>query len=470
MLKGLKFSQGGADEVYAQGYEDLEELKDLLDEDITALCRIIRRPGGEVTVGTGAAATSKTNPGVQVSMVAETNLKLACYYLRHNLDRVSRSVIRTDVTPDNIKKLKDMKREDERYEEPKQDSYPKIDEKSWPDTFDNLNVFLRTYLGEDKIPLMYVARDTVEVTPEARDNTRYESVTDEMIARAPHVHVVGNDTIAHPTFVLNSAKVWDILETMTEGKSSRVIIKPHQRKKDGRAAYFALKQHYLGINAVNDMVTAAEAKLEGYKYRGEGRKQQFSKYVTFQKRQHNILADLERYGYKGLDDRSKVRILNKNIETDIVQTVKAQILADDKLQVDYDRCTSLYQSFINQMRSSQTKEQFNISSTRTKVKDENVEDKYYTREEYAKLSEGQKQKLWKLREERGAKKRKGDDKISRKSYDKMVRRISALEAKEAPAQDDDADESGTEEKKDESSGNRNNKALTRNAVKPKKKD
>ena len=54
------------------------------------------------------------------------------------------------------------------------------------------------------------SRDTVEVTPEARDNTRYESVTDEMIARAPHVRVVGNDTIAHPTFMLNSAKVWDI--------------------------------------------------------------------------------------------------------------------------------------------------------------------------------------------------------------------------------------------------------------------
>ena len=160
---------------------------------------------------------------------------------------------------------------------------------------------------------MYIVHDKVEVTPEAQGpSTKYESVTGKMIARTSHDRTVGNDTEVHPTFVLNSAKVWDILESMTEGKPSRVIIKPHQHEKDGSAAYFALKQHYLGINVVNDMITAAEAKLEGYKYRGEGRKQQFTKYVTFQKRQHNILADLERYEYKGLDYQSKVRFLNKH--------------------------------------------------------------------------------------------------------------------------------------------------------------
>ena len=383
MLKGLKFSQEGADEIFTQGYEDFDELKDLSDDDVTALCRIIRRPGGEVTVGTGATATSKINPGTQVFIVVETSLKLVCYYLRHYLDRLSRKVVHTDITVDNVKKLKDMKREDEKYEEMKPDTYPKIDEKSWPDTFDNLDIFLRTYLGESRIPLMFVVRDQVEVTPEAQEPpTKYECVTDEMIARATHGRTVGNTTEVHPTFVLNSAKVWDILKSMTEGKPSRVIVKPRQRKKDGRAAHFALKQHHLGINTVNDMVTAAEAKLDGYKYRGEGRKQQFTKYLTFQKRQHNILADLERYGYKGLDERTKVRILNRNIKTDTFQAVTAQILADDKLQVDYDRCTSLYQSFIDQMKSCQIKEQFNISSTKTKVKDENVEDKYYTRDEY----------------------------------------------------------------------------------------
>ena len=313
MLKGLKFSQDGADEIYIQGYEDLDELKDLSDDDVTALYRIICRPGGKVTVGTGATATSKTNPGTQVSMVAETKLKLACYYLRHYLDRLLRKVVRTDVTVDDIKKLKDMERKDKKYEEPKTDTYPKIDEKSWPDTFDNLDVFLQTYLGESRIPLMYIVHDKVEVTPEAQGpSTKYESVTGKMIARTSHDRTVGNDTEVHPTFVLNSAKVWDILERMTEGKPSRVIIKPHQHEKDGSAAYFALKQHYLGINVVNDMITAAEAKLEGYKYRGEGRKQQFTKYVTFQKRQHNILADLERYEYKGLDYQSKVRFLNKH--------------------------------------------------------------------------------------------------------------------------------------------------------------
>ena len=83
---------------------------------------------------------------------------------------------------------------------------------------------------------------------------------------------------------------------------------------------------------MNDVVTITKAKLDSYKYKGEGRKANFEKYVTFQRRQYNVLADLIRYGYRGLDERSKVRILNKNIETDTVQAVKTQILVDESLQ------------------------------------------------------------------------------------------------------------------------------------------
>ena len=253
---------------------------------------------------------------------------------------------------------------------------------------------------------------------------------------------------------------------MCDGKQAVVVIKPAQRKRDGRVAYLNLYQHYLGTNAVNDLVTSTEAKLDSYEYEGEGRKANFEKCVTFQRRQHNILHDLVRHGYRGLDERSKVRILNKNIETDTVQAVKTQILADENLQVDYDRCAGLYKSFISQMRSSQPKESFNISNTATKG-DEKIEDRYYTKDEYRKLSESKKLKLWELRKSHGATKRpKSEQIVSKKQYDTLARNLAALEGGNAEASDN---EETKEEDKENSkaNGNRSNPALTKQKTKAK---
>eukprot|EP00957_Ditylum_brightwellii_P046148 3501177-Ditylum_brightwellii.AAC.1 len=111
-----------------------------------------------------------------------------------------------------------------------------------------------------------------------------------------------------------------------------VIVKPYQRKKDGRSTYTALYYYYLGTNTINDLVTAMEADLDLQKYKGETRRADFETYVTHQNKCRNVLNDLTRFGYSGMGERSKIRILSKNIETKTVDTVKAQILGDPKMQ------------------------------------------------------------------------------------------------------------------------------------------
>eukprot|EP00957_Ditylum_brightwellii_P148974 11342287-Ditylum_brightwellii.AAC.1 len=84
-----------------------------------------------------------------------------------------------------------------------------------------------------------------------------------------------------------------------------VIVKTYMRNRDGRGAYTALYHHNLGTNALNDLVMTTEASLGAKKYKGETRRDNFEKYVTHQKKCHNVLDDHVRFGYKGMDERTK---------------------------------------------------------------------------------------------------------------------------------------------------------------------
>ena len=65
---------------YNQGLDTLDELKVLTNDEIESLCKVVRRPGGTVpnpnTRYPGQPATL-SNPGKQVLLRAELNLKLA---------------------------------------------------------------------------------------------------------------------------------------------------------------------------------------------------------------------------------------------------------------------------------------------------------------------------------------------------------------------------------------------------------
>ena len=90
--------------VVTQAIDTIDELKILDDKQAASLCQVIRRPGG--TIPNPAASTRGTaptirDPGVSISLKAETNLTLAVYYIRHG-DRVSQPRAATDLTLTNI--------------------------------------------------------------------------------------------------------------------------------------------------------------------------------------------------------------------------------------------------------------------------------------------------------------------------------------------------------------------------------
>jgi len=100
MLQRMGLSLEAATKVVNVNGQNLSVLDDFLqleDKAVDTLCRVIRRPGG-------VNAAGNQNQGMQVSAMAEANLKCMCYELRH-YTRVSRPVVWADITLLSVRAL-----------------------------------------------------------------------------------------------------------------------------------------------------------------------------------------------------------------------------------------------------------------------------------------------------------------------------------------------------------------------------
>jgi hypothetical protein len=65
-----------------------------------------------------------------------------------------------------------------------------------------------------------------------------------------------------------------------------------------------------------------------------------------------ILEGLVEYGYVGIGKRSKVCHLMERIKKKILDTTKAQIMANTNLRTNFNACVTLFKNFIAQERST----------------------------------------------------------------------------------------------------------------------
>lgn len=452
-----------------QGIDSLDEIRYLKDSEVENLCKVIRRPGG--TINNPAGEGNIPNPGESVSLRAENNLKLMAYYLRHRA-RVSRQTQPADITLENIRSVKELRESEENYEQP--EDLPKVNDRDWPKTMEAIQEYLRTRLGEHNIPLAYVIRKEDEIPDDPDPSTNYPTVQDEMIRRAPHGKWTGDDWTPDPIYLINREKVWDIVAQITREHSSWTYVKPSQRARDGRAAFFDLYQHFLGPNNVDNMAAKAESILQTTTFKSDSRRWTFEKYVNLHKQQHSILEGLTEHGYAGIDARSKVRHLIEGIKTDKYDSVKTRILSDEALRNDFDSCVTLYTDFMKQTEAKASAPTRTIAKVNAKRKGapttDEVEDRYYSKEEYMSLTAEQKSKLALKRMKRGHRpgetsstvpgKSKGE--ALRKSLHTTTRAVNALAKKvNSLATDETTGDDAPTKSNATVGGNRKNNALTR---------
>ena len=470
-----------------QGINDLAELELLTDSEVENLCKVVRRPGGEVANPNAAVGQPNNVPnhGTAVSLRAENNLKLACFFLKFRT-RTSRATTAAQITLDSVRVLRDHREWEKNH---KDVDAPEINARDWPRTIDAIEEWLRGCLGVTKIPLAYVVRDNVEaltVDPVGGFTSKQE----EQIARAPIVTVAGGNVFT-ATYMSDHAKVWEKMSELTRDHECWSYVRPAQRSRDGRLAYMGLKGHYLGVNNVDNMSTAAERKLQTTSYTGEQRRWIFEKYVKIHVDQHDVLQGLMVHGYAGIDNRSKVRHLVAGIKTTTLDSVKTRIMSDAALHQDFDACVNLYKDFIKQKSASSTTHDSTIASFKSSggskggngggngggnkrggqhnvTPDMSMEDRYYSKKEYDALSPAKKAGLRAVREKRGHVGNKNNKSSKRpKLSNREIKAIAAAVRKETDDANEGTDNDSSSDDDDDvpmkpaAKNNRNNSALQR---------
>ena len=121
--------------------------------------------------------------------------------------------------------------------------------------------------------------------------------------------------------------------------------------KDGRAAYIALKHHYLGADQVNEQALDAEVMLQNTIYTGRNYFT-FEHYCTLHSQQHGILSGLQDHGHSGIDEASKVVHLNNRIKDTALKGAKLAMLADVGDRKYFATTVAYYKSVLTNHRES----------------------------------------------------------------------------------------------------------------------
>jgi hypothetical protein len=181
----------------------LAELAHLDDDNVTNLCKVIRRPGGMIAGPTVPALIAGDpavpgplvqNFGTPVSLMAETDCKLLTYYCRFQ-QRTSNVLDAATMTVTKIRAMETLKTTEKDHKDP---DAPEIDEKDWPRTIEAMKEYFGSCLGTTKIPLAYVIRK--ELVPQnPRAGTHFRDHQTELINRAL---LVVDPLADRPRFVL----------------------------------------------------------------------------------------------------------------------------------------------------------------------------------------------------------------------------------------------------------------------------
>ena len=281
---------------------------------------------------------------------------------------------------------------------------------------EDLDNYLECKRGVPGIPLAAYTRENPTVPNEADDPYGFGNPTilAEMIRRAPH---------EGPTAATDMIAVWDVIRHITHDGPGWGWVMPFSRTRNGRAAYLALKGHYLGDAFQARLRAKADQLLESTYY--DGSKRNFS-YEHFIETLQRAFTDLESTGEIVSEER-KVRLLMTGVNDSRLESAKNQILATPTLRATFENASNFLAEVLDSevSYSAGSCKQARISSinaTPSKGRGKNnknkknnddkkeVTDRYYKPNEWAKLTGEERQRVRDAREKRD--KRRGVGAVS----------------------------------------------------------
>ena len=450
-------------QLQAEGLTVVADLLDFDDDSLKQMADNLRRPGGTVQDPNPNAAAGAMIPTPAFVLGAKSQMRLkAAVNIAKYYQMVGRDLTAANMKWDQViknftvhwKALSDRTKEDI-------PDVPKISKNlvimKWTEAFRD---FLQRVVGARTIPLSYVIREPVTVlmpAPALVNNQpfgdSYESVEEEMTARASHTHALFRD---------DNAAVYYHIEEATRSTSYAASIKPFQRTKNGRGAWMALTTQYAGDDKWEAELKQQDDLLHTRKWKGQSN---FS-LERFIAQHRNAYVSMhqcaEHINYQLPNETTRVGYLLDAIETSdaALQAAMALVRNDNSItgkRNNFEATASflLPHDPVAKKRSQKRPEAeilaVDTGNAKSGIGRSGVELRYYKSNEYKSLTKDQKSELneWrKSNSEEG--KSPGKNKTNKKSDNskggakKMKRMLAEAVAKEIKSRDDAKAKEGSE--------------------------
>jgi hypothetical protein len=332
--------------------KDAPTLSELDDDAVANICKAISKETGQ-----------------SVAKIAVTKLKLACFWIRHQI-WTSREIGWTQSPLVKVKYTgtidllgQQKKGKDNWTSTNKEPEYIPLtlDIATATKVFDKVKSILAQVRGMTGMPLMYVIRvalipeDKKDDPPFGGEETKYTSVDMETTARAPilsdeaHFDKEFENLKANgpfvPTFLTNTKKVWSILLACFGLSSAWQHVKKFASQQNGCQAWRTLHDHFFGGNKVDTMVSEILLTLKSLHYSGDCKNFTFDKYCTAHVDQHNRHAALSEWNVKPLEETMKVHYFEGRITDLSFASAKSTIMVDYQKFQEFDAVMWLYVNY-----------------------------------------------------------------------------------------------------------------------------
>jgi hypothetical protein len=216
-------------------------------------------------------------------------------------------------------------------------------------TLEDINHYLERLRGIDGAPLAYIVRPTVDAPNEATQQFGLPTFDGDLIARARHEGTA---------YQQDNKLVWTMLRSVFHGGPGWNWISSYARAMNGRAAYLAVKSHYLGEAFQSHIRAAADKILDDTFFDGKARTFTFERYCE---RLNHAFTYLEQSG-ETVDAERKIRIFLRGIIDPTLEAAKNQVLATTTLRTPFESAVNYIAQFADRKSSIDTNRPRNLSS------------------------------------------------------------------------------------------------------------
>lgn len=298
------------------------QLRDMTSSTIHEMCVTIRRQ--RITQGIPPVVTHT----VTIATAHELRLKELAYYLRH-LVRTQRHWNPDLATEQELHRIMELEMAEHVATVTKTAFPPKLESVAKIRvTIEDIKAYCSIARGTNGVLLAYVIRPLGTLV----EGQVYASVQDEMVHRAPH-----NGRY----WPVDNAMVWDMLRAVLCDTDGWAWVSGFEHGKDGRSAFLALLNHYIGPANQSLIKTQAEQALTTLYFDGTRRGFTLEKYAQAHKQAHK---DLEDYN-EGLPEGRKVRLFLMGIRYPLLDAPRGTVLATPFLRESFDETVSFLLQF-----------------------------------------------------------------------------------------------------------------------------